>query len=71
MANATEKSSEIESHENENEYVNLHARDSELDFPTEKRSLRPMTVLPHIHLCCFEDIKELSVPSNDVCYIRA
>jgi hypothetical protein len=72
MAKATEKSSEIESHEDENEYVNLRARDSELDFPTEQRSLRSMTVLPHIHLCCSEDIKEkLSVPSNDVCYVRA
>jgi len=59
MANATEKSSEIESQENKNEYVNLRARDSELDFPTEQRNLRPMTVLPHIHLCCSEDIKEL------------
>jgi hypothetical protein len=57
MANATEKSSEIESHENENEYVNLRARESELDFPTEQRSFRPMTILPHIHLCCYEDIK--------------
>jgi hypothetical protein len=56
MANATEKSSEIESHENE--YVNLRARDSEMDFSTEQRSLRPMTVLPHIHLCCSEDIRE-------------
>lgn len=56
MANATEISSEIESHENE--YLNLCARDSEMDFPTEQRSLRPMTVLPRIHLCCSEDIKE-------------
>jgi len=57
MANATEKSSETESHENENEYVNFSARESELDFPTEQRSLRPMTFLLHIHLCCSEDIK--------------
>jgi len=58
MANATEKSSEIESYENENEYVNLRARDNEMDFLTEQRSLRPMIILPHIHLCCSEDITE-------------
>ena len=71
MANATENLSEIESHENENEYVNLRARDSELDFPTEQRNLGPMTVLPHFHLSCSEGIKEeFSLPSNNVCYVR-
>jgi hypothetical protein len=58
MANAKEKLSEIESHENENEYLNLRARENKMDFPTEQRSLRPMTFLPHIHICCFEDITE-------------
>jgi len=58
VTNATEKSSEIESHENENEYLNLRARDNEMDFLTEQRSLRSTTILPHIHLCCSEDITE-------------